>query len=356
MIIKKTLLPADQCKPLYQDASTLPFGRVFTDHMFTMKYNHQSGWHNPEIRPYASLSLDPAANVFHYGQEVFEGQKAYKSPKGDILLFRPYENARRMNESLKRICMPEIPENDYVDAQCELIKAEQRWIPQVKGSALYVRPTAIGTEAALGVRPADEYLFFIIVSPSGPYFQEGFRPVPLWVSDSYSRAATGGTGEAKTGGNYAGSMLASKIAKSKGYSQVLWLDAAEHKYIEEVGAMNIFFLIGDRLLTPSLRGSILRGVTRDSVLKLAAGMGVKTEERDITIDEIIDGIKNGKLTEAFGAGTAAVISPVSKLHYQGQDHIISDSTGPLTQQLFDSLTGIQYGEKEDSFGWVYRVN
>lgn len=355
MDIKKTLLTDDKLKPLFQDPLKLVFGRTFTDYMFTMEHTVKNGWHNAEIKPYQPLMLDPAANVLHYGQEVFEGQKAYKSPTDEILLFRPQENARRINYSLKRMCMPEIPEDIFLQAECELLKLEERWIPRAVGASLYIRPAVIATEAALGVKPADSYLFFIILSPVGPYFQEGFNPVGLWVSDSYTRAAQGGTGEAKTGGNYAGTLLASKIAKDKGCSQVLWLDAVEHKYIEEVGAMNIFFIIDNKLVTPKLSGSILQGITRKSVLQIAEDLGIVPEERQISIDELIEGIENKKATEAFGSGTAAVISPVGRINYKDKEYVISQETGPWAKKFFDTLTGIQYGEKEDKYGWSYKV-
>ncbi len=233
---------------------------------------------------------------------------------------------------------------------------EKRWIPSQKGASLYIRPTVIGTEAALGIKPSSEYLFYIILSPVGPYFKEGFNPVSLWVSDSYSRAGSGGTGEAKTGGNYAGSLLATREATQKGYSQVLWLDAGEHRYVEEVGAMNIFFVIDGKLVTPALGGTILHGITRKSVLELAPELGIDAEERRIAIDEVVDGIASGKVSEVFGAGTAAVISPVGKIGYRGRDHVINgNQTGPWAQKFFDTLTGIQYGELEDRHGWVYVV-
>lgn len=355
MKIKKTLLREDRLKPLFEDASKLPFGRMFTDYMFTMEYDRQNGWKNPEIKPYQPLALDPGASVLHYGQEVFEGQKAYKSPDGEILMFRPRENARRLNLSLKRMCMPEIPEDVFLEAECELLKLEERWIPQVKGAALYIRPTVISTEAALGVRPSDQYLFFIILSPSGPYFAQGFNPVALKVSDTYSRAAVGGTGEAKAGGNYGGSLLASKLAKDQGYNQVLWLDANEHRYIEEVGAMNIFFVIDNKLVTPNLSGSILRGITRKSIMQMAPELGIKVEESSLVIDEVVEGIQSGRVTEAFGAGTAAVISPVGKINYKDKDYVISREPGAWTRKLYDTLTGIQYGLFPDNFDWVYKV-
>ncbi len=355
MDIKKNLVPPEKQKPLFDDPRRLPFGRLFTDHMFTMEYHRGRGWHHPEIRPYGPLPLDPAANVLHYAQEVFEGMKAYRTEQGEILMFRPRENAKRLNFSLRRMSMPEIPEEDFIQALCELIRIEERWVPPAVGASLYIRPTVIATEAALGVRPADSYLFFVILSPSGPYFAEGFNPVGLWVSDSFTRAAVGGTGEAKTGGNYAGTLLASKIAKDKGYSQVLWLDALEHRYIEEVGAMNIFFVIDGKLVTPKLTGSILQGITRKSILQLASDLGIEAQERSITIDEVVEGIKAKRVSECFGSGTAAVVSPVGRICYRDEVYVISDSAGPWAQKFFDTLTGIQYGRLPDKYGWAYRV-
>ncbi|MBN2400408.1 MAG: branched-chain amino acid aminotransferase [Candidatus Aminicenantes bacterium] len=356
MKINLELIAPEKLKPLFNDPLKLPFGRHFTDYMFTMEYSLEQGWHHPCIKPYQPLLLQPSANVFHYSQEVFEGQKAYQSARGDILMFRPQENARRLNRSLRRLCMPEIDENDFMQAEAELLKLEKRWIPTQKGASLYVRPAVIGTEPALGIKSSSEYLFFIILSPVGPYFKEGFNPVSLWVSDTYSRVGNGGTGEAKTGGNYAGSLLATREATQKGYSQVLWLDAAEHRFIEEVGAMNIFFILDGKLVTPSLDGTILRGITRKSVLELASELGIASQERKITIEEIIDGIQSGKLSEIFGAGTAAVISPVGKIGFKGKDYFINDQrTGPWAQKFFDTLIGLQYGEIPDKYGWVFQI-
>lgn len=356
MNIKKTLLPADKLKPLYDDPMKLKFGKTFTDYMFTMIYDDGKGWHSPEIKPYQPLVLDPASAVFHYGQEIFEGQKAYKNDKGEIFLFRPYENAKRFNRSMKRMSMPQLSEDDYVQAEEELVKLESRWIPTRKGTALYMRPTGIATEAALGVHPANQYLFFIIMAPVGAYYASGFKPVSLWVSSEFSRAAAGGTGAAKAGGNYGGSLAASAVAQKKGYNQVLWLDAKEHKHVEEVGAMNIFFVMGDKLVTPQLTGTILPGITRKSVMQLAPDLGLEPEERCITIEEVCEGIASGHVKEIFGAGTAAVISPVGKLSYRDKEYVVNkNETGPWSQKFFDTLTGIQYGELEDKYGWVHKV-
>jgi branched-chain amino acid aminotransferase len=356
MEIKTALLSPDKLKPLFDDPLSLKFGQNFTDYMFTISYTEGEGWYSPEIKPYQPLVLDPASSVFHYGQEIFEGQKAYKSASGEILLFRPYENAKRFNQSMARMSMPEIPVEDFIHFEEELLKLEKRWIPTVTGAALYLRPTGIATEPALGVRPSKQYMFFIILSPVGPYYSTGFNPVSLWVSEEYSRAGDGGTGAAKAGGNYGGSLIASRRAAEHGYNQVLWLDAKERRYVEEVGAMNILFVIGSQLVTPPIGGTILPGITRKSVLQLAGDLGLEPVEREISIDEVIDGIDSGQVSEVFGAGTAAVISPVGKIGYRGKDHVINDNkTGPWAQKLFDTLTGIQYGKLEDKHNWVHVV-
>ena len=357
MEIRKDLVPFEKLKPLFEDATKLEFGKTFTDHMFWMEYTKEDGWKDPAIKPYQPLVLDPATMMFHYCQVAFEGQKAYRSPRDEILLFRPIENARRMNRSMARMCMPEIPEELFLQAECELLKVEKRWIPKQKGTALYIRPVVIATESLLGaVKPSDSYLFFIILSPVGSFFQEGFNPVGLWVETMYSRAASGGTGEAKTGGNYAGSIAATQTAKNKGYSQVLWLDAKEYRYVEEVGTNNVFFVIDNKLVTPPLTGTILPGVTRKSVLEMAGDLGIVAEERLISIEELVEGIASRMVTEAFGAGTAAVISPIGNIGYKDKEYIINNNeTGYWTRRFFDTLTGIQYGELDDRYGWVYRV-
>lgn len=357
MEIKKELLPPEKLKTLFDDPMKLEFGKTFTDYMFTMEYTKEEGWKNPKVEPYHPLVLEPATMMFHYSQAAFEGQKAYKSPRDEILLFRPLENAKRMNFSLERMCIPEIPEELFLHAECELLKLEKRWIPAQKGTSLYIRPTVIPTEVIVGpIRASDEYLFFIILTPVGPFFKEGFNPIGLLADKFYSRAAPGGTGEAKTGGNYAASIAASQVAKNKGYSQVLWLDSKEHRYVEEVGAMNIFFVIDNRLVTPPLTGTILPGITRKSVLEMADDLGIETEEKLISIDEIVEGIKHGKVTEIFGAGTAAVISPVGRINYNDKEYIVNNNkTGYWAKKFFDTLTGIQYGELEDKYGWAYKV-
>jgi len=357
MEIRKERLPADKLKTLFKDATKLEFGKNYTDHMFLMEYTRQDGWREPVIKPYGPLALEPATMMFHYSQAVFEGQKAYRSSEDEILLFRPLENARRMNRSMIRMCMPEIPEEFFLQAECELLRVEKRWIPKQRGTALYIRPVAIATEPLLGaVKASESYLFFIMLSPVGFFFQEGFNPVGLWVETQYSRAAAGGTGEAKTGGNYAGTIAATQIAKSKGYSQVLWLDAKEHRFVEEVGTNNIFFVIDGKLVTPPLTGTILPGITRKSVLEMAGDLGIMAEERLISIDELVEGIESGNVIEAFGAGTAAVISPIGKIAYKKKEYVINhNETGYWTKRFYDTLTGIQYGELEDAYGWVYKV-
>lgn len=343
-------------KPPYGDAEKLSFGRAFAEHMFTIRYSEKQGWHDAKIEKYGSFNMDPAACVFHYSQEIFEGLKAYKAPDGRILLFRPEQNARRMNRSAQKLCMPELPEEIFLKALKDLILEDQDWIPDLPGTSLYIRPTMIATEAFLGVSPAKEYLFYIIMSPVGPYFKAGFNPVSIYVEDQLVRAAVGGVGDIKTGGNYAASLLGGIKAEKKGFSQVLWLDAKEHKYIEEVGAMNVFFVFGEKVVTPMLTGSILPGITRDSVIKLAREIGYEVEERRISMEEVLEGIKNKKLTEMFGSGTAAVISPVGLLQYKDTNYYINDNqVGRITRTFYEHLVDIQYGRAEDKLGWSYEL-
>ena len=334
------------------DESALGFGVHFTDHMLVMNYREGDGWQEPVIKKYGDFSLDPAAMALHYGQAIFEGLKAYRSDDGGISLFRPEDNLRRMNDSASRMCMPNIDVDEVLAAMKKLIDVDRDWVPGTPGATLYIRPTMIASEAGLGVRPAKEYIFFIIMSPVGAYYAEGFNPVKIYVTDDYVRAVKGGVGNVKTAGNYAASILASLEAQGKGYTQVLWLDAVERKYVEEIGTSNIFFLISDELVTPALSGSILPGITRDSVMKLAGEWGIKVNERPISIDEVIDAIEVGSLQEIFASGTAAVISPVGALSYKGKEFSINDEkTGPLAQRLFDELQGIQFGDRQDPFGW-----
>ena len=338
------------------DESALGFGTIFTDHMFIMGYDEGRGWHDATIQKYQNFSLDPAAMVFHYGQAIFEGLKAYRGGDDQIFLFRPTANLERMNASAYRMCMPQFPVEDVFAGLKELVRIERDWVPSADGATLYIRPTMIATEAGLGVRPAKQYLFFIILSPVGAYYPEGFNPVKIFVTDKYVRAVPGGVGDAKTAGNYAASIMAALEAKEQGFTQVLWLDAVERKYIEEVGTMNIFFVIDDEVITPPLTGSILPGITRNSVLRLARDMGLNVVERRISIDEVFEANANGSLKEIFGTGTAAVISPVGALHYKGRDCSINGGyTGELAKKLFDEILAIQYGQKEDPYGWVFRI-
>ena len=335
------------------DQNALGFGRHFTDHMLVMEYTEGCGWHDLAIQPYRNFSLDPAAMVFHYGQAIFEGMKAYRGKGGGIYLFRPAANIERMNRSAARLCMPQLPVDEVLVALKELLRLDQDWIPTAQGATLYIRPTMIATEAALGVRPAKQYLFFVILSPVGAYYPEGFNPVRIYVTDKYVRAVPGGVGHVKTAGNYAASIMAAVEAQQAGFTQVLWLDAVERRYIEEVGTMNIFFVIGDEIITPPLGGSILPGITRDSVIQVVKSWGLTVVERRISIDEVLAAQENGSLKEIFGTGTAAVISPVGSLHYKGRDCVINNGkTGVLSQRLFDEIQAIQYGAKEDPYGWV----
>ncbi|MBI5583593.1 MAG: branched-chain amino acid aminotransferase [Deltaproteobacteria bacterium] len=343
-------------KPRPKSESELGFGKYFTDHMFLLDYEKGKGWINPRIVPYGPLTLDPSAMVLHYGQEIFEGLKAYRWTDGTIALFRPDKNIERMNRSADRLCMAPTDPEMFLEGMKTLILLDRDWIPSSPGTSLYIRPTMIATEAALGVKPSSRYLFFIILGPVGPYYPEGFSPTRIYVTKSYVRAAKGGVGETKTGGNYAASLYAASKAQELGYTQVLWLDAAEHKYVEEVGTSNIFFQIDDELMTPPLAGTILPGVTRDSVLMLAREWGIKVNEKPITIDEVIKAAEDGRLKEMFATGTAAVISPVGEIGYQERVIPVADGkTGPLAQRLYDEITGIQYGQKKDPYGWVVKI-
>ena len=336
--------------------SELGFGKYTTDHMFLMDYTKDKGWQNPRIEPYQHLKLDPAAMVLHYNQEVFEGLKAYNLEDGGIGLFRPDKNIDRMNASARRMVMPEIDPGLVVKAMKELILLDRHWLPTSAGTSLYIRPTMIANEPALGVRPSEQYLFFIIIGPVGAYYPEGFNPTRIYVSDEYVRAAKGGAGEAKTSGNYGATLLVSQLAAKKGYTQVLWLDAKENKHVEEVGTSNIFFNIDGQLVTPPLGGTILPGITRDSVLQIARSWGLDVLERQISIDEVVQGCKDGSLQEMFATGTAAVISPVGEICYKEKDFQVADGqTGELAQKLYDEITGIQYGLKKDPFGWRLRI-
>jgi len=343
----------EKMKQKLADESQLGFGRLFTDRMLLVEWTQGKGWHSARIKPYEPFVLDPAALIFHYAQEIFEGLKAYKWADGRVALFRPEKNARRFNLSAVRMCMPEVPEDLFVEGIKQLVSLEKDWIPTAAGTSLYIRPTLIAVEPVLGVKPSDHYYFYVILSPVGAYYASGFNPVNILVEDHYVRAVSGGTGEAKTGGNYASSLKAGLEAKKKGYDQVLWLDGRQQRYIEEVGAMNMFFAYGTHIVTSPLTGSILAGITRDSLLTLAAKLGCTVEEKLIDVQELIADIKSGKVTEAFGSGTAAVITPVGSLCYKDEKvQLGNGGVGSLSQKLYDTLTGIQTGALPDDYGWV----
>lgn len=338
------------------DESTLGFGKHFSDHFFTMTYHSGRGWHDPIIEPYRPLQLEPTAMCLHYAQEIFEGMKAYHGRDGAIYMFRPLENIRRMNVSAERLCMPAVDEHLFMEVLRKLVLLDREWLPRGIGTSMYIRPTMIATEPALGVHPSHEYLFFIIMGPVGAYYAEGFGPTKIFVTEEYSRAVPGGTGHCKAGGNYASSLYALEIAKKMGYTQVLWLDAVERKYVEEVGTSNMFFLIGDELITAPLTGTILPGVTRDSVTRLAGSWGVKVSERRLAMDEIMAAIAGGTMREAFASGTAAIVSPVGQIYYRGKEYPIGDGrTGKLTERLYNEILQIQYGMKDDPFGWRLNI-
>ncbi len=338
------------------DQSNLTFGKDFTDHMFTMDYSPDKGWHDGQILPFGPLSLAPSALVFHYGQSLFEGLKAYKTSDGRILLFRPDMNAKRSNNSASRMCMPKMDEELYVKAIKELVSLERDHIPTAPGTSLYIRPFMFATDRLLSVHASDTYKFVIILSPVGQYYSKGLSPTKLWVEQNYIRSAHGGTGETKCAGNYGCGLIAQEESATRGFDQILWLDAKEHKYVEEVGSSNVFFVIGDEVITPPLSGTILPGITRDSVLQLLKSQGYKVSERKLTIDEVLSAIEEGKLKEAFGTGTAAVISAVGVLHYNGVDYVINNNeVGEITKNTYDTIRGIQIGELEDRFNWTIEV-
>ena len=350
--IEKTTCPKE--KPGKENPLT--FGTIFTDHMFEMDYEEGKGWYDPRIVPYHKLELEPSSMVFHYGQEMFEGLKAYKTEDGRILLFRPDKNIERANRSNSRLCIPEIPEDLFLEALKEVVKVDQDWIPTKPGTSLYIRPFVIATDPFLGVRPSHTYKFMIILSPVGAYYASGLDPVKIWIEDEYVRAVKGGIGEAKTGGNYVASLASQVKAHDEGYSQVLWLDGVYRKYIEEVGAMNIFFKINGVVITPELNGSILPGVTRNSVIALCKEWGVPVEERQVSVDEVVAAAKDGTMEECFGTGTAAVISPVGELRFEEDRMSIGGGKiGELTQKFYDTITGIQLGEINGPKGWSVEV-
>ena len=356
MEIKTLPLGDEEKKAKFTDPSQLGFGKIFTDRMLLIEWKAGQGWVDGRIKKYEPFQLDPAAMVLHYAQEIFEGLKAYKWEDGSIALFRPEMNARRFNHSAERLCMPAIPEELFLKGIEQLVSVERDWIPSAEGTSLYIRPTMIAVEPNVGVKPSDHYYFYVILSPVGAYYSAGFKPIKIMVEDKYVRATPGGTGEAKTGGNYASSLKAGLEAKKKGFDQVLWLDGMQRRYIEEVGAMNMFFAYGDTIVTAPLEGTILRGVTRDCVLTLAKSMNLKVEERKIDVNELMNDIRSGKITEAFGSGTAAVITPVGALCYKEECLEVSGGgVGKHTQTLYDTLTGIQTGKIADRYGWVRKI-
>ncbi|MHB1483182.1 MAG: branched-chain amino acid aminotransferase [Saccharofermentanales bacterium] len=352
LTITKTQAPKE--KPANEDK--LGFGQLFTDHMFIMDYEEGKGWIDPRIVPYGPLMLDPSTMVFHYGQAIFEGLKAYRTSDGSVNLFRPLDNMNRINISNERMVIPPIDPEFCVDCLKALVEIEKDWVPSTPGTSLYIRPFIISTDPYLGVRPSKTYKFIIILSPSGAYYPQGLNPVNIYVENEYVRAVKGGTGFAKTPGNYASSLASQARAYKAGYVQVLWLDGIERKYIEEVGSMNVFFVIDGKLVTPSLCGSTLPGITRRTVIELAKTWGIDVEERKLSIDEVFFAAKEGRVSEVFGSGTAAVISPVGELMWNCETVIFNgNKIGPLSQKLYDTITGIQYGLIPDSFGWIVKV-
>ncbi len=334
----------------------LGFGRYFTDYMFMMDYDRENGWHDARIVPFQNLSLHPATTALHYGAEIFEGLKAYRRADGGVQLFRPLENIRRMNRSADRMCLPRLDEDFALESLIKFVSVEQDWVPSQPGTSLYLRPFMIGTDPFLGVHAVSQATYIIIASPSGSYYATGINPVSIMIETEDVRAVRGGTGEAKCGGNYAASTRAGERAEKQGYSQVLWLDGVERKYIEEVGAMNIMFKIAGKVVTPALLGSVLPGITRKSCVELMKSWGLEVEERKVSVDELVEAMKNGTLEEAWGTGTAAVVSPVGVLAYDGQRYEVNGGKiGEVTQKLYDELTGIQWGTKEDKFGWIVPV-
>ena len=354
MEIKITKTSCPKVKP---EASTLGFGKHFTDHMFIMDYSREEGWHDARIVPFENISLHPASTVLHYGSEIFEGLKAYRRADGKVQMFRPIENIRRMNTSAERLCLPTIPEDLAMEVLTTFVKMEQDWTPSDPGTSLYLRPFMFGNDETLGVHAVHNATYMIIASPVGSYYKEGINPVKIMIEDEDVRAVRGGTGYAKCGGNYAASNRAGERAEQKGYSQVLWLDGVERKYIEEVGAMNVMFMIGDEIVTPMLSGSILPGITRKSCLEVLRNKGYKVSERLLSIDELSKAMDEGTLKEAWGCGTAAVISPIGELCYKDKKYAVNNGEiGEVTQFLYDTLTGIQWGKLGDTYGWIQQLD
>ncbi len=353
MEIKITKAEVLKQKP---DSSTLGFGKIFTDHMFLMDWNSENGWQNARIVPFANISLHPASTVLHYGSEIFEGLKAYRTKDGKVQLFRPIENIRRMNRSAERLCLPQIPEDLALKVLETFVELEKDWTPSAEGTSLYLRPFMFGNDESLGVHAVHNATYCIIASPVGSYYAEGINPVKIMIEDRDVRAVRGGTGYAKCGGNYAASNRAGERAAREGYSQVLWLDGVERKYIEEVGAMNVMFKIAGKIVTPALTGSILPGITRMSCIEVLKNMGYEVEERLLDVAELETALENGTLEEAWGCGTAAVVSPIGELAYKGKKYSVNNGKiGDVTQTLYDTLTGIQWGKIEDKFGWTYPI-
>lgn len=349
--IVRTASPKPKC-----DVSKVQFGTVFSDHMFLMDYEKGKGWFDPRIVPFGPLEISPAANVLHYAPEIFEGMKAYRTPEGKIQLFRPIENIKRMNVSAERMCLPQIDEEMMMEALKQIVTVDKDWVPSEPGTSLYIRPFLFGTDAQLGLHTPHHCTFAIITCPVGSYFPEGINPVRIIIEKDDVRAVKGGTGFAKCGGNYAASLRAGEQAAAQGYSQVLWLDGVERKYVEEAGGMNVMFKIEGKVVTPSLLGSVLPGITRKSLIKILESWNIPVEERLISLDELLDSIKTGKLEEAWCCGTAAVISPIGELAYDNTKYTINGfKTGPLVSKLYEELTGIQWGKKTDSFGWTVTV-
>ena len=346
----------NQNKPNLPKESELGFGTYFTPHMLTVDYDEKNGWHNAEIKPFANISLHPASTVLHYGAEIFEGLKAYRTKDGSVQLFRPMENVRRMNRSAERMSLPEMDEDEMLGLITAFVKFEQEYVPYSFGTSLYLRPFLFGNDEALGVHAVKHAKFMLIASPSGSYYKEGINPVKIMIEEEDVRTVRGGTGYAKCGGNYAASTRAGERANQKGYSQVLWLDGVQRKYIEEVGAMNVMFKIDGVIVTPKLTGSILPGITRKSCIEVLKSKGYTVEERLLSVDELILALKEGRLEEAFGCGTAAVVSPIGRLMYKDEEYVIGEEKiGEVTQWLYDTLTGIQWGKITDSYGWVYKI-
>ncbi|GAA1665950.1 branched-chain amino acid aminotransferase [Nonomuraea maheshkhaliensis] len=333
------------------------FGQTFTDHMVSIDYTEGQGWHDARLLPYGPLQLDPATSVFHYAQELFEGLKAYRQLSGSIVTFRPYANAARFNRSAARMAMPELPEETFVDSLELLVQTDKEWVPTTEGHSLYLRPFMIATQAGLGVNyPSKTYKYMVIASPAASYFTGGIKPVSVWLSTEYTRAAPGGTGFAKCGGNYAAAFVAQRQAVENGCDQVVWLDAHEHRYVEEMGGMNLFFVFGGKLVTPALTGTLLPGITRDSILELAGDLGLETEERLITVDEWQAACASGELTEVFACGTAAVVTPVGTVKGADRSWTIADGApGPVTMRVREELVGIQYGARPDAHNWIHKI-